>query len=108
MALLEQLGKLHGQLHRSGFFAPARMKDIIVDQQGQFVLIDRETRKPKVRRFTRGRALASLQRTMSRQARDGNLWSEAELSAYLEAYLDNTSPKLGLDVARLGELIAAR
>ena len=108
LLLLQQLGKLHGRLHRSGFFAPARMKDIIVDQQGQFVLIDRETRKPKVRRFTRGRALASLQRTMSRQARDGTFWSEAELSAYLEAYLDSTSPRLGLDAARLGALIAAR
>lgn len=105
LVLLEKLGSLVGRLHRAGFFAPVRMKDVIVDERGDFILIDRETRKPGARKFTRQKALRGLQRTMWRQQRDGIEWTTSELHAHLRAYLDETSQWLDLDEAQLEEMI---
>jgi tRNA A-37 threonylcarbamoyl transferase component Bud32 len=107
LTLLEKLGSLVGRLHRGGFFAPVRMKDVIVDGQGQFVLIDRETRKPGSRKFTRQKALRGLQRTMWRQQRDGIEWTKSELHVHLRAYLDETSQWLDMDESQLEELITS-
>ena len=83
------------------------MKDVIVDGQGQFVLIDRETRKPGSRKFTRQKALRGLQRTMWRQQRDGIEWTKSELHVHLRAYLDETSQWLDMDESQLEELITS-
>lgn len=96
-ALIAELGRQAGQLHRAGFFTPVRMKDVIVTPQGEFVLIDRETRKPGARRFARRKALLSLQRTLRRESRDGAAWGEDELRLYVDAYLSALSTGLKLD-----------
>jgi len=107
LELLEQLGSLVGRLHHAGFFAPVRMKDVIVDPEHRLVLIDRETRKPGSRKFTRKKALHGLQRTMWRQQRDGIDWSKSELHVHLRAYLNETSQWLGIDEAQLEEMITS-
>ena len=100
-ALLEQLGTLVGQLHSGGFFAPVRMKDIVVKDDGRFVMIDRETRKPGPRRFSRHHALQGLGRTLARQQRDGVHWEEEELAAHLRAYRTAVGAQLGLNESEL-------
>jgi tRNA A-37 threonylcarbamoyl transferase component Bud32 len=101
LALLEQLGDLVGQLHGGGFFAPVRMKDIVVDETGRFVMIDRETRKPGSRRFSQRSALQGLGRTLARQARDGVHWEQEELQTHLRAYGKAVGPRLGLSETEL-------
>ena len=101
LALLEQLGLLVGQLHGGGFFAPVRMKDIVVEEGGNFVMIDRETRKPGSRRFSQRNALQALGRTLARQARDGVHWEQEELQVHLHAYREAVGPQLGLSETEL-------
>ncbi len=101
LSLLGRLGSLVGQLHSGGFFAPVRMKDVIVDTAGQFVMIDRETRKPGARKFSRDRALSGLHRTLWRQSRDGIHWSDQEMHAHLEAYLEQLGDRLAMDEQEL-------
>lgn len=105
LLLLEKLGSLVGRLHVAGFFAPVRTKDVIVTAAGDFVLIDRETRKPGARKFSVKKALSGLQRTMRRQQRDGIDWTKDELHAHLRAYLGETSQLLGMDEGQLEMLI---
>jgi tRNA A-37 threonylcarbamoyl transferase component Bud32 len=99
--LLGQLGEFVGRLHSHGFFAPVRMKDIIVSAEGKFVMIDRETRKPGARRFSRHHALQGLGRTLARQSRDGIQWGDEELKAHLAPYLEATGERLGLELDEL-------
>jgi len=103
--LLAQLGTLVGHLHSGGFFAPVRMKDVIVDADNHFVMIDRETRKPGARKFSRKNALMGLSRTMWRQTRDGIHWDDQQLHAYLAAYLTQAPAGLGLDEPELKKLM---
>lgn len=105
LSLLAQLGTLVGRLHSGGFFAPIRMKDIIVDSSGQLVMIDRETRKPGARKFTRNKAIMGLSRTMWRQSRDGLRWDDEQLHIHLAAYLKQAPPELNLDEAQLKHLV---
>jgi tRNA A-37 threonylcarbamoyl transferase component Bud32 len=86
LALMNRLGLYTGKLHISGFFTPARMKDIFLNDDKQFVLIDREARNPRPSRFTPKRAGTALYKTSYRQARDGVLWSEEEWAAYSRGY----------------------
>ena len=107
LILLSKLGTLVGRLHSSGFYAPVRMKDVIVDPQGNFVLIDRETRKPGARRVSRRKVLQGLVRTLRRQSRDGIDWDDEQLHTHLSAYLSEAPPLLKLSEPELRQLVRA-
>ena len=108
VSLLAKLGSLVGRLHRSGFFSPVRTKDIIVDPDGQFVMIDRETRKPGPRRFSQRKVLGGLRKTQLRQGRDGHHWDEEQMQAYLAAYLAEAPPELNMTEAQLIDALDTR
>lgn len=63
-AIMDRLGTLVAGLHRDGFYATVRIRDIICspreDGESELVLIDRETRNPAPRRYSRRRAKNSL------------------------------------------------
>ena len=99
--LLQDLGTLVGQLHRHGFFAPVRMKDVIRQSDGRLVLIDRETRNPRPSAFSNQRATRSLGKMLFRQSRDGLEWSVEELLIYVQAYHQTTTPRLTMGVEQL-------
>ena len=100
-AMLVKLGALTGKLHQAGFFSPVRMKDIIVTAQGRYVLIDRETRSPRPRSFSRKRAQAGLRRFLHRQRRDYPDWQSADSLSLLEGYLQALGPGWDTTAQRL-------
>ena len=84
--LLRRLGVFTGSLHRNGFFTPVRMKDVIVDINGEFVLIDREARNPHPKRFQPKHASTALYRTSYRQLRDGLQWTDGDWNNFYTGY----------------------
>ncbi len=92
-AMLLQLGRLAGKLHLAGFFSPVRMKDIIVDRQGRYVLIDRETRNPRSREFSQKRGLEGLRRFLHRQNRDYPDWRQQDSLQFVTGYLESLGPR---------------
>ena len=103
--LLRQLGALTGRLHLAGFFGTVRMKDVIVDATGKYVLIDREVRNPHPQRFRTKRAVESLRRFMHRQRRDFPQWQHQHLCSYLDGYLDQAGHQLNVTAQQLLSLI---
>lgn len=89
--IMGQLGALCAELHRHGFLKPIRLKDLIQTPSLQLVLIDRETRNPYPRRFSKKRALQSLIKASQRQSRDGINFSEADTRTMLKAYYQGCS-----------------
>jgi tRNA A-37 threonylcarbamoyl transferase component Bud32 len=102
---LRQLGALTGRLHLAGFFGTVRMKDVIVDAAGKYVLIDREVRNPHPKRFRTKRAVESLRRFMHRQRRDFPLWQHQHSCSYLDGYLDQAGHQLSVTAQQLLSLI---
>lgn len=103
ISLLSSLGSLSGRLHTAGFFSPVRMKDVIVDTEGRYVMIDRETRKPGSRKYSQRKALQGLRRTIARQARDGIHWNRELMHAYLAAYLSDAPSELAMSEEALDQ-----
>jgi tRNA A-37 threonylcarbamoyl transferase component Bud32 len=69
---MRQFGRLTGRLHARGFFDHLRLKDLIVEADGQLTMIDRESRHPWRRRFSERSAITTLARTARRTFRDGD------------------------------------
>lgn len=103
----EALGKLLAELHCAGFFNPLRLKDVFMDPdqadpEPRLTLIDRETRRPTARRYTRARALRSLDRSAGRAGRYGRIMEPAERDRLLDAYttrLGRRAPMTAPDLA---------
>jgi hypothetical protein len=102
---LRRLGALTGGLHLAGFFGTVRMKDIIVDTDDNYVLIDREVRNPHPRRFRKKHAVDGLRRFLHRQRRDFPGWQHEHSLSYLEGYLDKTGPQLTVTAQQLPGLV---
>jgi len=102
---LRQLGALTGRLHLAGFFGTVRMKDVIVDADDKYVLIDRESRNPHPRRFRKKHAVEGLRRFLHRQRRDFPGWQHKHSDSYLDGYLDQAGHRLSITAQQLLRLI---
>ena len=94
--LLLRLGALTGRLHMAGFFGAVRLKDVFVDRDERYVLIDREARNPNPQTFSTKRAMQGLQRFLHRQRRDYPPWCEDDSRSFLQGYFSEAGNKLGL------------
>lgn len=75
------VGKLYGSLHVNGFYHPPRLQDIFAQKNGleyDLQLIDRETRNPKPRNFSKQRSISNLKRGMKRHIQRGEFSITAE------------------------------
>lgn len=89
-SIAKAFGQLLAELHRKGFYATTRLKDIFcegeVSDYKNYRLIDRETRNPFPKRYSQKRALESLKNGFRRQARDGSGFNREEMSLLVAAY----------------------
>lgn len=83
--LAGKYGELVGNMHEKGFFTALRFKDIIVDEYGEFALIDRECSRPGREFFMWRRSVRCIVRGYRRSVR--NLFkidlSNREASSFL-------------------------
>lgn len=86
--LLEAYGQLIAKLHHCGFYAPLRIKDLIVTDAANntLVMIDREVRNPYPRRQSQSRAQRSLLNSFRRTRREFKNFSDEMQSTVMEAY----------------------
>jgi tRNA A-37 threonylcarbamoyl transferase component Bud32 len=90
-ALMARVGQLAGKLHAAGFFEHLRLKDLIAGPDGTLTLIDRESRHPWAKRFTRRHALRAIARTVRRTLRDGLRFGPATARAFLNGYREGVA-----------------
>jgi hypothetical protein len=98
---MRQIGLLTGKLHSAGFFDPVRPKDLIVGADGQMTLIDRESRHPWPKRFSRHRAVCAIARTAERTLRKGVRFGPATVRCYLAGYRKGVGSKWETSLDRL-------
>ncbi len=91
--LMERIGRLTGKLHAAGFFDHLRLKDLIAGPGGKLTLIDRESRHPWAKRFTRRHALRAIARSVRRTLRDGFRFGPATIGAFLGGYREGVSSR---------------
>ena len=92
--LLQLYGRLVAQLHRSGFYCPLRLKDIIAtDDQRSLVMIDRETRYPYPRKYSPYRARKALNVTFRRIQRSLPSFNHSQRQIILQAYREAGGPE---------------
>lgn len=85
LLLAHAYGALAGALHQVGGYDALRAKDVLVDDAGQLVLLDRE--KPLGRAGWRARrATRSLQRAWFRNHRSGLVLDDAGMQAFWAGY----------------------
>lgn len=86
--LLRTYGQLLAKLHQHGFYAAARLKDVITtDQEDRpLVLIDRETRYPYPRRRSKYKAKQTLNNSFRRIARDMPSFDQNQQHIVMQAY----------------------
>lgn len=86
--LLTAYGELVARLHQHGFYAPLRIKDIIVTdaEQQQLVMIDREIRNPYPRRRSERRAARSLRDAFKRTRREFKKFNDEMEKTAVDAY----------------------
>lgn len=86
--LLRAYGQLLAKLHRHGFYAAARLKDMITTaQEGHsLVLIDRETRYPYPRRHSKYKAKRTLNNSFRRIARELPSFDQNQQRIVMQAY----------------------
>ena len=90
--LLQSYGQLTARLHRAGFYCPLRLKDIIVtDDRQSLVMIDRETRHPYPHYRSKYRARRSLRIAFRRTIREYPSFDEAHTSIIMQSYNESTS-----------------
>jgi tRNA A-37 threonylcarbamoyl transferase component Bud32 len=85
--LSEQLGSLLGVCHRAGFYHVIRMKDVIVEPTGRFVLIDREVAGPWAKRPSASQCVRGLSRSLAKMRRAGEDVADELLEALWNGYL---------------------
>jgi len=85
--LLQSYGQLLARLHEKGFYCPLRLKDIIVTQDREsLVMIDRETRCPHAHHRSSWRARRSLLNAFRRITRTCPSFDEAQKGTVMAAY----------------------
>ena len=91
--LLTAYGQLVARLHKQGFYAPLRIKDIIITnvEQQELVMIDREIRNPYPRFHSKRRAARSLRDAFKRTRREFNKFNDEMEQIVMQAY-DNYQP----------------
>lgn len=92
-SLLVAYGELIARLHQYGFYAPLRIKDIIVtdDKHQPLVMIDREIRNPYPRFRSKRRAARSLRDAFKRTRREFKKFNDEMELIIVQAY-DNYQP----------------
>lgn len=87
-SLLNAYGELTARLHQHGFYAPLRIKDIIVTnpEQQQLVMIDREIRNPYPRLHSKRRAARSLRDAFKRTRREFKMFNDEMEQIIMQAY----------------------
>jgi len=109
LALLEEVGQLTGRLHAAGFYQAVRLKDLIRDcNSGQLVLIDRETSKPRLSRFSKNQAVATLARASRRTLRDGHRFGAATLRHFLLGYCKGVAGAWSISPDAMRRLMLSR
>lgn len=100
--LCHDLGAYLGRLHQAGFFQVVRLKDLFcpavptgAESGFAFVLIDRETSKPRRKRFSVNSAFHALARAARRVLRDGFRLRRAELRSFFQGYLAGSHLSVG-------------
>lgn len=88
--LLRTYGRLLAKLHKHGFFAPVRLKDVVTaDQEGRSpILIDREARYPYPRRCLKQKARRKLNDGFRRIARETPSFDQHQQGVVMQAYHD--------------------
>lgn len=87
-SLLTAYGQLIARLHQHGFYAPLRIKDIIVTdpERQQLVMIDREIRNPYPRFRSQRRASRSLRDAFKRTHREFKKFNSEMEQIIMDAY----------------------
>jgi len=91
--LMQRIGRLTGQLHSAGFFDHVRPKDLIVGPNDTLTLIDRESRHPWPKRFSRRHAVRAIARTVRRTVRDGLRFGPDTIRAFLDGYREGVASR---------------
>ena len=90
--LLQSYGQLMARLHQAGFYCPLRLKDIIVtDDRESLVMIDRETRHPYPHYRSKYRAHRSLRTAFRRTIREYPSFDESQMDIIMQSYNGSTS-----------------
>ncbi|WP_067583872.1 lipopolysaccharide kinase InaA family protein [Endozoicomonas ascidiicola] len=86
--LLTAYGQLIAKLHQQGFFAPLRVKDVIIRnvERCELVMIDREIRNPYPRIRSKKRAQRSLRDGFRRTRREFKKFNDAMEAIVMSAY----------------------
>ncbi|MBO9481511.1 lipopolysaccharide kinase InaA family protein [Salinisphaera sp. G21_0] len=86
--LLTAYGTLIARLHQQGFFAPLRVKDVIIldVERCELVMIDREIRNPYPRMRTKSRAQRSLRDGFRRTRREFRKFNDDMEAIIMSAY----------------------
>lgn len=81
----QKYGKIVGSLHQKGFFQMLRCRDIIVDSDENFIIIDRECSRPGREPFFWSRSARNILRTHKRSFRYGfdPQMSQKQLTSFL-------------------------
>lgn len=114
--IASEFGNLLGRLHVAGFFSRVRLKDLIVSGGKEpvdwtYTLIDRETRQPSARAFSRSRAVSTLLATVLRHLKIGFAFDSWEIRRFLGGYSRSISSKwkvTPLELMRLCKVEFAR
>lgn len=85
--LSERLGSLLGACHRAGFYHVIRMKDVIVEPTGRFVLIDREVAGPWAKRPSTRQCVRGLSRSLAKMRRAGEDVADDLLESLWRGYM---------------------
>lgn len=86
--LLQSFGRLLARLHKHGFYASLRLKDVIVTdtKEASLVMIDREARHPHPRHRSKTRARRSLDRSFRRIRRNFSAFDEDHMNIVMQSY----------------------
>ncbi len=98
---MQRIGVLTGKLHCAGFFDPVRPKDLIVGPGGDLTLIDRESRHPWPKRFSRRHAVRAIARTAERSLRKGVRFGPSMIRSFLLGYREGVRSKWDVNAVRL-------
>ncbi|WP_299732156.1 lipopolysaccharide kinase InaA family protein [uncultured Endozoicomonas sp.] len=86
--LLTAYGKLIARLHQQGFYAPLRVKDLIITnlEECELVMIDREIRNPYPHMLSKKRAQRSLRDGFRRTRREFKKFNNGMEAIVISAY----------------------
>lgn len=96
--IARRFGELLGKLHATGFYSRVRLKDVLIGpgdsvSKRAFTLIDRETRHPYPRMFSKRKVLALLTAAISRHQRMSVPVRPETVRWFLDGYVSGISPK---------------